>query len=336
MELNVWTNTTMDSCTWDPASSTWNVAVTRGGEAQRTLRPRHVIQATGHSGEPHMPDIPGLSSFRGAAYHSSKWPGTVPKADASAAAKSVVIVGSCNSAHDIAHAYASAGYTPTMVQRSTTCVVSSGALVDNALAPLFAEGGPPADEADLVMWSWPAEALKANHQGIAAACRAQDAATLRGLQSAGFGLDYGPDGCGLFIKYLQRGGGYYIDVGASALIVSGKIKIKHGVEVARVGEDGVTFSDGTEAKADELILATGYTNMRTQTRRIFGDKVADAIGDAWGFDKEGEIRTLFRKTGHPGFWVCGGNLAICRYFSRMLALQIKALEEGLVNYEDMS
>lgn len=41
-----------------------------------------------------------------------------------------------------------------------------------------------------------------------------------------------------------------------------------------------------------------------------------------------------RRTGHPGFWFFGGNLALCRYFSRMLALQIKALEEGIMKYED--
>lgn len=75
--------------------------------------------------------------------------------------------------------------------------------------------------------------------------------------------------------------------------------------------------------------------MRPQTRTIFGDKVADKTKDVWGFDEEGEIRTLWRKSGHPGFWYMGGNLAMCRWFSRPLALQIKALEEGLATYEDL-
>ena len=43
---------------------------------------------------------------------------------------------------------------------------------------------------------------------------------------------------------------------------------------------------------------------------------------------------IHRRTGHPGFWFFGGNLALCRYFSRMLALQIKAMEEGIMKYED--
>ena len=28
------------------------------------------------------------------------------------------------------------------------------------------------------------------------------------------------------------------------------------------------------------------------------------------------------------------SLALCRYYSRMLALQIKAMEEGIMKYED--
>jgi hypothetical protein len=35
------------------------------------------------------------------------------------------------------------------------------------------------------------------------------------------------------------------------------------------------------------------------------------------------------------FIIFGGNLALCRYYSRMLALQIKALEESICKYEDL-
>ena len=41
-----------------------------------------------------------------------------------------------------------------------------------------------------------------------------------------------------------------------------------------------------------------------------------------------------RRSGHDGFWFFGGNLALCRYFSRMLAIQIKAIEEGIMKYDD--
>ena len=95
-------------------------------------------------------------------------------------------------------------------------------------------------------------------------------------------------------------------------------------------EKGLKFADGSELEADEIIFATGYQNMRSEARTIFGDELADQVGDIWGFDDEGEMRTIWRPSGHPGFWFMGGNFALCRYYSRLLALQIKAREEGLV------
>jgi putative flavoprotein involved in K+ transport len=50
-------------------------------------------------------------------------------------------------------------------------------------------------------------------------------------------LDFGEDGSGLFMKYLRRGSGYYIDVGASDLIAEGKIKrISNPLELGRQRE----------------------------------------------------------------------------------------------------
>ena len=108
--------------------------------------------------------------------------------------------------------------------------------------------------------------------------------------------------------------------------------MKHGQEISQVLPHGLRFADGSELEADEIVFATGYQNMRTETRVIFGDKVADRVGDIWGLDKEGEMRTIWRRSGHPGFWFMGGNLALSRYYSRLLALQIKALEEGLTTW----
>jgi hypothetical protein len=85
---------------------------------------------------------------------------------------------------------------------------------------------------------------------------------LEGLTKAGFKIDQGPDDSGFFMKYFQRGGGYYIDVGASQLIVDGKIKMKQGVEITSVNAHSLSFADGTELEGDEIVFATGYSNMR--------------------------------------------------------------------------
>jgi putative flavoprotein involved in K+ transport len=69
--------------------------------------------------------------------------------------------------------------------------------------------------------------------------------------------------------------------------------------------------------------------MRESARRIFGDAVADRCGDVWGLDDEGELRSIWRPSGHPGFWFTGGNLLFTRIFSRYLAIQIAASLDGL-------
>ncbi|KAH8674002.1 flavin-binding monooxygenase-like protein [Xylariales sp. PMI_506] len=331
LELNVWMRTKLVHSSWDDSSKQWTVTVERqigDRKETRTFHPRHVVQATGHSGMMNFPRVKGMSTFKGRLCHASEFPG----ADSGSRGKHAVIVGCCNSAHDIAQDFYTNGYDVTMVQRSSTCVISSDSIVQIGLYPLYSEVGPPVEDADIIMFSRPSSYLKTVQKEVAVLQAQNDKDTLEGLRRAGFAVDMGPDHAGLLFKYYQRGGGYYIDVGASQLIIDGKIKIKQGQEVEEILEDGIKFADGTVLPADEIIFATGYQNMRTQSRLIFGDQVADRLQDVWGFDEEGEFRAMWRPSGHPGFWYMGGNLQLCRYFSQCLALQIKAYEAGLVKY----
>lgn len=334
LELNVWTQTALTAASFDERKQIWTVHLERttadGKTETRVFHPRHLIQATGHSGKKNLPQINGMDSFKGDRLcHSSEFTGAVP---ANSSSKKAIIVGSCNSAHDIAQDFCEKGYDVTMVQRSTTCVISSEAIVKIGLKGLYDETGPPTEDADLMLHGFPSEVLKAQQVGVTKLQAEHDSELLGGLERAGFRLDRGPSEAGLFMKYFQRGGGYYIDVGASQLIVNGKIKIKQGQEIAEVLEHGMRFADGTTLEADEIVFATGYQNMKTQAQLIFGDSLAEKVGSVWGFDSEGEMRTIWRQSGHPGFWFMGGNLAAARYYSRILALQIKGIEVGLLQY----
>ena len=335
LELNVWTQTNLESASWDGSKRQWTVNLERkkadGTTEKRTLHPRHVVQATGHSGEMSFPQIKGMEGFKGDRLcHSSQFKG----ANSNSEGKKAIVVGCCNSGHDIAQDFYEHGYDVTIVQRSSTYVMSSKAGLDVLLGGLYEEGGPDTEDADLIFMSIPNAMLKRLHVDATKEIKKRDAELLAGLEKAGFKLDDGPDEAGFFMKYFQRGGGYYIDVGASQLIIDGKIKVKQGQEITEVKPHGLLFTDGTVLEADEIVFATGYQNMRGTARKIFGDEIADQLNAVWGFDNEGELRTMWRKTGHPGFWFFGGNLALCRYFSRMLALQIKAMEEGIMKYED--
>ena len=103
------------------------------------LHPRHVILATGHTGEPYMPShITGIGDFKGdRLVHSSHF--TKPKDNTKG--KKAVVIGCCNSDHDIARDYYDHGYDVTMVQRSSTLVVTSETLIDVTMKGLYEEVG---------------------------------------------------------------------------------------------------------------------------------------------------------------------------------------------------
>ncbi|PNP40162.1 hypothetical protein THARTR1_11252 [Trichoderma harzianum] len=332
LELNVWNSTSIGGASWDATKGSWDVKLLRrledGSVETHNLHPHHIIQATGHSGFKYVPQFKGLDTFKGDRIcHSSEFPG----AREDCKGKKAVVVGSCNSAHDIAQDFVEKGYDVTMVQRSSTFVTKSESITGIVLAA-YSENGPPVEDVDLLIHSASLALLKTYQISAARRQAENDRDILEGLMRVGFKVDTGPDGAGLFYKYFQWGGGYYIDVGASQLIIDGKIKMKSGQEVSEVLPHGLRFADGSELEADEIILATGYGNMRDKTRVMLGDAVADKVKDIWGIGSGGELRGIWQQTGHPGFWVHGGNLALCRYYSRLLALQIKGIEAGLYGY----
>ncbi len=78
------------------------------------------------------------------------------------------------------------------------------------------------------------------------------------------------------------------------------------------------------------MLSTGYKPQQYLVRNLFGDGVAGRIGPVWGFGSGFELRNMYARTGQPGLWFIAGSLAQCRINSKFLALQIKAIEEGIL------
>ena len=153
---------------------------------------------------------------------------------------------------------------------------------------------------------------------------------LDGLERAGFKLDFGEDGTGWQFKYLTRGGGYYFNVGCSDLVVNGEIRLVQFSDIEGFAAAGVRMKSGETIAADLIVLATGYKRQEELVRKLFGDEVADRVGTIWGFGEQQELRNMYTRTGQPGLWFIAGGLAQCRIGSKYLALQIKAIEEGLL------
>ena len=335
MELNYWTRTSCKSATYDAAAGEWTVVVDRDGE-EVVLKPKELVLATGMSGKPNLPKFPGMETFRGDQHHSSRHPGPD-----SWRGKKAVVIGSNNSAHDIAAALWENDVDVTMVQRSTTHIVRSETLMDIGLGALYSEeavrGGMTTNKADMIFASLPYRILHEFQIPLYEQMKERDKDFYDGLEKAGFQLDWGDDGSGLFMKYLRRGSGYYIDVGASQLIIDGKIKLAHG-QVAEIVADGVMLEDGTKLEADLIVYATGYGSMNGWAADLIGQEVADKVGKCWGLGSDttkdpgpwvGEQRNMWKPTQQKALWFHGGNLHQSRHYSQFLALQLKARMEGI-------
>ncbi|SJL00892.1 related to monooxygenase [Armillaria ostoyae] len=325
MNLNIWMRSSIKSAAYDEASHTWAVTISRTGHADQVIKPKFVVLATGVSGEPNIPVFKDQSLFKGPVYHSSQYKSAEGFKD-----KKAVIIGCCNSGHDIAQDFYEHGADVTIVQRSSTYVISSTA-VGILLGAVYEKGTPPTEDADIMNFSLPVDMYNDLHTYATEQVAELDRDVLEGLRKAGFKLNTGINGAGLMLTYLSKGGGYYIDVGASNLIAEKKIKIKQGHEISNFTQDSLVFDDGTELEADIVVLATGYQNMKTTAIRILGPE-AERISEVWGLDSEGELNGIARSTGHPGIYTLGGNLAQARFLSKRLALRIKAQVEGLAPF----
>ncbi len=333
MELDYWSSTACKSASYDEKKAEWTVVVERDGKPV-TLKPRHLVLATGMSGFPEVPRFPGADTFKGQQHHSSQHTG-----GEGWGGKKCVVVGSNNSAHDIAADLWEHGADVTLLQRSPTLVVRAETLGRNR--PLYSEEalarGITTDKADLTVASLPYALQPAASQKTVAEIRRADAAFYDGLARAGFKLTFGEDGSGIGSMYIRRGSGYYIDVGASELIVDGRIKLQAS-EIDHLTGTGVVLKDGSTLAADLIVYATGYGSMNQWAGALISPEVADKVGKCWGVGSgtakdpgpwEGELRNMWKPTAQDGLWFHGGNLAQSRHYSTYLALQLKARLEGL-------
>ncbi len=336
MELNYWGSTECKSAKYDAKKKEWTVKVVRKGKTI-TLKPKQLVLATGLSAFPNIPKFPGASTFKGEQHHSSQHPGPDKYKG-----KKVVVIGSNNSAHDICAALWETGADVTMVQRSSTHIARSATLMELEAGPLYSEAavarGIDVNKADMLYAATPYKLQAIGMIEVYKEIARRDADFYARLEKSGFMHDWGDDGSGLHVKYIRRGSGYYIDVGASELVINGSIKLKTRVEVKQIKPKSVVFSDGSELKADLIVYATGYGSMNGWAAKLISQEVADKVGKCWGIGSnttkdpgpwEGEPRNMWKPTQQQALWFHGGNLHQSRFNSKYLALQLKARMEGI-------
>ena len=324
MELNVWTKTTFISAEYDKAEKNWNVKLKLSDGNARIMKPKHIVMAVGVSSVPNRTKIPGMEGYKGKVIHSTDYSnGRDYKG------KNVLVFGTGTSAHDVAQDLYVHGANVKIVQRSPSMVVN---VEPSAQLPyqLYREG-PNTDDCDLITISSPLTVLKKTHQLLTEKTKEIDRPLLDKLEEVGFRLEYGEENTGWQFKYLTRGGGYYFNVGASDLIAEGKIKVIQFSDIINFNPSGIEMKSGDNFDIDLMVTATGYKGQEYVVEEFFGKAVVEKVGPIWGFDNDRqELRNMWMQTNQPSLWFHAGSLAQCRIFSKFLALQIRAIQDGIV------
>jgi cation diffusion facilitator CzcD-associated flavoprotein CzcO len=324
MQLNCWSNTEFIDGEWDTAAERWTARLRLADGSERVMHPRHLILSNGTNGIAHIPDLPGLKDFAGDMFHSHGFRSGAPWRG-----KKALVLGTGNSGHDVAQDLHNHGVDTTIIQRGSTTVVSiePSAKLNYALY----EEGPPLEDCDLIGTATTYPLMIRGYQAGMKRMMEFDRKMIEGLQSIGFKWDMGEDATGHQMKYRRRCGGYYLDAGCAQLMIDGEIGLLQYDQIERFVPEGALLKDGTIKHADLLVMATGYHSQQEMVRRLLGDAVAERVGQVWGIDAVGEMANMWKRTPQEGLWFMGGGLTQSRIYSKYVALQIKAIELGLIS-----
>ena len=322
MEINFWTSTELVRGSYDEAEGRWNAVVRHADGNERTLHPKHLVFANGLVGFPHIPQLPGLKDFKGQVLHTTEFTN-----GADWRGKKALVIGTGTSGHDVAQDLHANGCDTTIVQRGSTMVLS----IDPSAKLVYGTyHGVPVEDGDLFVSTNTKPVVKKNLQLLTSRMLEHDKKTIEGLIARGFKFDAGEDGAGHQWKVRTRYGGYYLDAGCSQLIIDGEIGLLQYEEIERFVEGGALLKDGSVKPADLIVLATGFAPQEVVVTKLLGEHIAKKIGPVWGFDDDGEMSNMWKRTAQEGLWFVGGSFANCRTYSRYVAVQIKAIEEGLL------
>lgn len=336
MELDYWGSTRCVSAEFDETAKKWTVELERNGKSV-TLSPTHIVFATGVAGSPQLDMFEGQDTFKGKVMHSSQY-----KNGDGLKGKKCMVVGVGSSGHDVALDLFEHGAKVTIIQRSPSTIIRSDTLMDLGFGAIYSEkaleNGIDVDMADTIFASLPFRIHEQQGRELSKAIAEHDAEFYEGLEKAGFMHDFGEDDTGLLMKAFRSASGYYIDVGASDQIINGNIAVKAGHGVKCLTENGLMLENGEEIEADCVIGCLGYGAMTDPIGKIISTEVQETIGKAWGMGSgigtdngpwEGELRNLWKPTAQENLWIHAGNLALSRYYSKFIAMQLKARMEGI-------
>lgn len=237
----------------------------RADAGQGSVSAPVVVVATGIADAPDRASLPGSDMYQGVVVHSSDYRNPGPYAG-----KRVLVVGFGNSGGEIALDLANAGVEVALAVRSPVQILPRDLLGFPILTWAILYRRLPARLVDMIN----APILRLAVGGI------ED-----------LGLRRAAKGPRQMVE--EHGRVPLIDIGTLARIRDSSIKVYGGID--RLTSDGVGFADGSHAKFDAIILATGF---RPDLRQLIPD--VEGV-----FDGHGMPVVTGQATNAPGLYFCG-------------------------------
>ncbi|KAK3897970.1 hypothetical protein C8A05DRAFT_38453 [Staphylotrichum tortipilum] len=345
LNLNIQTSARILSTAYNQSTKRWTVRFSTPA-GQRAAVAKHLVQATGFcSQKPNMPPMADEGVYKGVSVHSASFKHAATLEEAGV--KSVLIIGSANTAFDILSDCHLSSLSTTMLVRSPTYVVPLAYICDARCLGAYDLPNTPTAHLDRRFLTNPTIVDAHMMRGVLARLAAAEPSRYAALAAAGFPVvdSLNPEAC-LAHHLLERGGGHCVDVGGTGLVVEGKVGVRVGVEPVGWMEKGVRLSDGSVVEVDAVVWCTGFAdkNARGMAAEIMGGEpeevedgvmgpleIAARLDPTWGVDEEGEVRGMWKRHRFvENYWMVGGHAHHHRWHSRTVALQIKAELEGIL------
>ncbi|KAM0212634.1 hypothetical protein ACHAQI_004590 [Fusarium lateritium] len=321
--------------TWDENAQHWTIDLKdiQSGESS-TIKAKNLVLSNGFlisKANPNIPRLDNREKFQGPVQHTSEYrDATLYKG------LDVVVVGSGNSAHDVAKDLTLNGAkSVTMLQRSPTTLFDFD--VFSPVVSMRYQGQMPVEAADFQENSLPLGVMRDMASGMVAALNQAMEPRHKLLEEKGYQVE--KEVCLPCRAYEERGRAFYFDQEkVFDLVLSDRIRIARG-EARGFTDEGLVVYDKVEAKsktiaAGGIILATGYKDEdlpKKYAESGFIDKASAAKLENVSVptvDEEGESPGYVTYSGHPHLYFAGIGFYMCRWIGRYIAVQVMADVRG--------